>query len=349
MPRHSKVRVHVMLRVKSAVLAVVFLAVPVISSAGPLTWPIGCIPGMDCAGSSYYVGYPDIGATGKAFNCGAPGYTGHTGTDVVVSSIEAGVPVYAAADGEVLWVAGGRFDHCPNTDEPDCRTALSPQSAGNTGRISEDADANGFCSVKEGCFSWGFDAGNYVLVGHRGLPDVSATLYAHLRTGSLAVMAGQRVKKGQKLGEVGSSGASLLPHLHFGVFAKTEGGNRLTDPWAGQCGPNIGAALWQYDPPFRADITVERSAPGDGVVTDAGGVISCGSGCVASFIPGTVVTLTAVPYFGTEFVGWEGACSGASQDCSFVAAGKQNARAVFRRVTSPGVSVASRPPARSSN
>ena len=338
-----------MFRLKLVIGIFIVLAAPVFAYAGPLAWPIGCTPGLDCTGGKFFVGFPDLDGVGRAFDCGAPGYKGHTGTDIVVSSVEAGVPVYAAADGEVLWVAGGRYDHCPNGNEPDCRTALSPQSPQRAGRVSGDAADNGFCSAKEGCFNWGFDAGNYVLIAHRDLPEVAATLYAHLRTGSLTVVAGQRVKKGQKLAEVGSSGASLLPHLHFSVFSRVEGRIRLADPWAGPCGPNFGPSLWQYDPPFRADITVEKSSPADGVVTGAEGAISCGSGCTASFIPGTVVSLRAIPYFGAEFVGWEGACSGTKPECILKASGVQNARAVFRRASPAGVTVASRPSARSSN
>lgn len=39
--------------------------------------------------------------------------------------------------------------------------------------------------------------------------------YAHLRTGTVRVKAGQRVRSGQVLGELGNSGESGGPHLHF--------------------------------------------------------------------------------------------------------------------------------------
>ena len=49
--------------------------------------------------------------------------------------------------------------------------------------------------------------------------DFYAT-YAHVKTGSLRVSEGDRVTKGQVIGQVGNSGHSSAPHLHFHV---TEG------------------------------------------------------------------------------------------------------------------------------
>jgi len=43
-------------------------------------------------------------------------------------------------------------------------------------------------------------------------------LYAHLKPGSIRVRAHEKVKRGQVLGEVGNSGNSVAPHLHFHVM-----------------------------------------------------------------------------------------------------------------------------------
>jgi hypothetical protein len=54
--------------------------------------------------------------------------------------------------------------------------------------------------------------GNYVVIDH-GNGEFS--FFCHLRQGSLKVRQGDRVKAGQPIGEVGSSGDSAEPHLHY--------------------------------------------------------------------------------------------------------------------------------------
>lgn len=58
------------------------------------------------------------------------------------------------------------------------------------------------------------DAGNYVTLH---LDDGRYAFYEHLRPGSIAVEPGQRVRRGDELGELGFTGASTGPHLHFHV------------------------------------------------------------------------------------------------------------------------------------
>jgi len=46
--------------------------------------------------------------------------------------------------------------------------------------------------------------------------------YEHLEPGSVKVKAGQKVKVGQLLGNVGTSGSSFNPHLHFQVIDRPD-------------------------------------------------------------------------------------------------------------------------------
>ncbi len=54
--------------------------------------------------------------------------------------------------------------------------------------------------------------GNTVVVDH-GNGEFS--MFAHLRRGSVKVKAGEKVKAGQEIGQVGNSGNSPYPHLHY--------------------------------------------------------------------------------------------------------------------------------------
>jgi murein DD-endopeptidase MepM/ murein hydrolase activator NlpD len=58
-------------------------------------------------------------------------------------------------------------------------------------------------------------AGNLVVLRHDG---GEYSLYAHLAEGSVAVKAGEKVRRGQRVGKLGHSGNSTEPHLHFGIM-----------------------------------------------------------------------------------------------------------------------------------
>ena len=55
-------------------------------------------------------------------------------------------------------------------------------------------------------------AGNYVVLDH-GHGEFS--IFMHLKQGSAKVKVGDAVRQGQTVGEVGASGSSLFPHLHY--------------------------------------------------------------------------------------------------------------------------------------
>ena len=64
--------------------------------------------------------------------------------------------------------------------------------------------------------------GKVVVVKHAGR---FKTLYAH--ASKLVVRKGQFVERGQKIAEVGSTGRSTAPHLHFEVIRGTSKQNPL--------------------------------------------------------------------------------------------------------------------------
>lgn len=87
-----------------------------------------------------------------------------------------------------------------------------------------------------------------VVIRHVDVPGVFATRYDHLKNGSIVVSEGELVEAGQKIAEVGSSGASTGPELYFEVWGT--GFYQLADPWAGPCGSNLSNPLWAFDPPW---------------------------------------------------------------------------------------------------
>jgi murein DD-endopeptidase MepM/ murein hydrolase activator NlpD len=64
----------------------------------------------------------------------------------------------------------------------------------------------------------GFNAnyGRYVFLQHSGYQ----TMYAHLNR--IAVSTGQKLAQGQKIGELGNTGYSTGPHLHFSIYRGSE-------------------------------------------------------------------------------------------------------------------------------
>lgn len=72
-------------------------------------------------------------------------------------------------------------------------------------------------------YGWGGGYGNFVLITHG---NGYATLYAHLS--SIAVSAGQGVRRGEVIGAEGSTGYSTGPHLHFEIRLNGEYQNPLS-------------------------------------------------------------------------------------------------------------------------
>ncbi|MCB9541088.1 MAG: M23 family metallopeptidase [Myxococcales bacterium] len=148
-------------------------------------------------GEALVSAYFDNGGT-RDYTCGGHTYGGHRGTDIAIvgrfEAQDAGRDVVAAAPGRVVASHDGEFDRCTTGD---C------------------AGGGGF--------------GNYVSIEHA---DGKVSYYAHLRRGSVRVGVGAQVACGDVIGQVGSSGRSTGPHLHFEVRV----GGASDDPFAGDCG-----------------------------------------------------------------------------------------------------------------
>jgi len=90
-----------------------------------------------------------------------------------------------------------------------------PLVAVDDGRVTEAVDAHADLPV--GGNTWHDMAGNHVIID---IGDGHYVLYGHMKLGSLRVRVGDRVRRGQLIGQVGDSGNSDEPHLHIQVQNK---------------------------------------------------------------------------------------------------------------------------------
>lgn len=223
------------------IMAAIFLLsyIPSAVYADGFSWPIDCTPGINCDGNKTRIGFPDIEGVGIAYSCGPASYTGHQGTDILISSIDQNVQTLAAADGVVRWLEDGLYDNCPNSSHWDC-----------------DEQRKSFLQIDDTTkASLGFNAGNYIVLEHVKDSVHYLTLYAHLKKGSIRVSAGQRISTGDTLAIVASSGNSLTPHLHFGVFKQVGNVYKPVDPWKGVCNQSSNG-LWANTPPYPTNTNI---------------------------------------------------------------------------------------------
>lgn len=95
------------------------------------------------------------------------------------------------------------------------------------------------------CSGAGTGAWNAIYVEHA---DGTVAWYGHLRSGSLTAKGvGDAVARGEVLAQVGSSGNSTGPHLHFELQAPSA---QVIDPYAGSCNPTISESWWNAQPEY---------------------------------------------------------------------------------------------------
>lgn len=144
---------------------------------------------------------------GVDWNCGSIRYTNHRGSDF-------GGGGFAGMDEgrDIVAAAPGQVVYVHDGEFDRCTTG----------------DCGGF--------------GNNVRIEHA---DGKVTIYAHLKQWSVAVAEGDTVDCGQFLGEMGSSGNSTGPHLHFEVRVD----DIAHDPFLGDCSnpPTYWVNQWVYD------------------------------------------------------------------------------------------------------
>ena len=225
------------------------------TGASGLSWPIGCTPEVDCTITNYV----DLDSTtgekvwdGSTHYDGTPKtYDGHDGTDIIPGStmaeswtkMDEGMAVLAAADGVVLGAYDRHYDRCAAFPADGTTQDGSYHDQCNPAGSMDSTSDNGFTGE-----------GNWIYLEHTGVSGVSKTIYLHLKTDSVIVTAGDSVVRGQKLAEVGSSGRSSNPHLHFGVL-NGAGWSGQVDPYWGVNSSSataninpLGKSLWVANP-----------------------------------------------------------------------------------------------------
>lgn len=197
---------------------------------------------IDCSATDhcFVLLYPDRdpGPEAVDFNCGRLTNDGHKGTDFAIpdaKTMERGVPVVASAPGKVLRIRDGIPDRRLRSAE------LPPELRGK-------------------------ECGNGMVIDHG---NGWTTQYCHLRRGSVSVRPGDRVRQGDRLGEVGLSGKTSFPHVHMQVALN----KRIVDPFVGaDASPGCQGdrrPLWAAPLPYvptgaiRAGFATEKPSLGD--------------------------------------------------------------------------------------
>lgn len=199
------------------------LSVSRAATEGPrLSVPLACVLGQSCEVQHYVDRDPGPGV--RDYRCGLQTYEGHNGIDIRILDMAAqrrGVSVLAAAAGKVTRVRDGVAD-------------ISIRAPG------APSVANQEC-------------GNGLVIDHG---DGWESQYCHMARGSLRVKAGDVVVAGAPIGQVGLSGNTEFPHLHFTMRHN----GRIVDPFAPAEGPGCAARGDLWTPAARAAMAYKSGA-----------------------------------------------------------------------------------------
>jgi len=199
----------------TAIATVIILCAPWSAYAIELSFPLDCSLHKDCFIQRYVDMAPQSLTYGaRDYRCRPTSSTRHQGTDIRLSNmvdIQRNISVRAAANGTVIAVRN-KF-----TDIP--------------ARFNINLDKKDVC-------------GNAVIIDHG---EGWQSVYCHLRQNSISVKKGDNVSAGTTIAQIGISGQSNFPHLHFQVNYY----DIPVDPFSGKtlrtgCSPDntIKAGLW---------------------------------------------------------------------------------------------------------
>ncbi len=198
--------------IRAALTIAIALAASPLAARDPLLgWPLDCQLGQDCFIQNYRDDDPGPGVAD--YTCGPLSYDGHKGTDISLNDMAA-----MRAGARVLAAAPGQV-RAVRDGEPD-----------------------------DGSVTPGKECGNGVVINHGGGWE---SQYCHMKRGSITVAPGQHVAMGTPLGQVGYSGQTQFPHLHFEL--RKDGA--AVDPFNKQavqvCNDALLQGLWLEPPKYQ--------------------------------------------------------------------------------------------------
>jgi len=161
------------------------------------TWYVACAPSLQShhrwsVSQEFALDLDSLGANSRAY----------AGQGAKLTDYDAyGKDVMAAADGVVVEAREGAQESDGNLQQPgESKAAYEARWQAQQSALLE----NGYREL----------FGNHVVIRHG---DGEFSTYEHLRAGSVKVKKGDAVRRGQVIGQLGHSGNSTSPHLHFQV------------------------------------------------------------------------------------------------------------------------------------
>ena len=161
---------------------------------------------------------------------------------------------------------------------------------------------------------------------------------------SVSVVGGGQVASADRAISCGNKCAQFAVQGTPVTLTASAASGSLFTGWSGACAGTTATCALIVDhnlavgATFARAFTLSIGRSNKGTVTSDDGAISCGtvnqkgiSACAAKFPQAGLVTLTATPPAGGQFLGWGGACSGTSPACQVVIAKDASVQANFSK------------------